>query len=690
MPRGDLTAPDGETGDVIDSSTRFDRVAAIIVLTLFALTWPVLDLLGRNAEFFLARRSPKTEILYLALIATILIPALIGLLGALPGRPGHFVALSCIGVLATALVFLYARRLPVTWWIAAVLSVGAGYLITLAFIRFGPFRSAGRYLVVAPAATLAVFLFTMPVGDVLREPDSKLGNPVSVANPVPVVMVVFDELPLASIIDPEGSLRSQRYPNFGRLADDAVWYRNATTVEQQTEHSLPAILTGSRADYSSIPVAGHYPFNLFTALRDRYDLHVYESITQLCPRALCEGLTSSVSSLAEDVGVIAGHVLLPEPMSRGLPPIDRGWGDFDAAADDFDARERFRAELEQGPRVSIDRLLADIRSSDHQRPELFYLHPLIPHHPWQYLPDGRSYPYVIEANPASVEGGWTDDEFLVAQSMQRHLLQVGYADHILGEVIAALEEEGIYDEALMVVMADHGIAIRPGVEHQRKITEDTVGDIAAIPLFVKPPNAKGGAIDDRRALTIDVLPTVADVLNADLPDDVEGVSLLGPDPQRSETTTRGPLSSVTFGVDGAEKLVVASLIESLFPDGDPWALRPPGGTVTIGSRVSDDLAVSALRARLLDGALYEEVDTMAPVIPVRIGGTLSGDVDGTEVLAVAVNGTVATLTRSYEVDGQGSFLAMVPPEHFVDGENDIEVFEVTTGGDLLTVVMSGV
>ena len=68
--------------------------------------------------------------------------------------------------------------------------------------------------------------------------------------------------------------------------------------------------------------------------------------------------------------------------------------------------------------------------------------------------------------------------------MQRHLLQVGYADHIVGEVIGGLEDAAIYEDSLVVVVADHGISIKPGVSHQRKITDDTVGEIAAIPLFV--------------------------------------------------------------------------------------------------------------------------------------------------------------------------------------------------------------
>jgi hypothetical protein len=677
--------------DGFKDPSRLDRFAAIVVLTLFALTWPVIDLLGRNAEFFLARRSPKGEIVYLALIATLLIPTALAFLGLLPGRVGSGIGLFFVGLLATALGHLYMRQLPIPWWGAVVLAMILGLAGLWAFRRYRSVRSAGRYLMVAPLVMLAVFLFTMPVGAVLREPDTTVGNPIVVTNPAPVVMLVFDEFPLASIIDPEGNLRSDVYPNFGRLASDGIWFRNAVTVQQQTEHSVPAMLTGTNPKQSQIPVTGHYPFNLFTAVRDRYDLHVHESITQLCPRALCEGLTTSVSSLTDDVAVVAGHVLLPEPFSEGLPPIDRGWGDFTRVTRDVDVKEEFKVLLRAGPRVPIDRFLEDIRSASDDRPDLFYVHALVPHHPWQYLPDGRTYPYVVVGNPASVDGsGWEDDEFLVAQSMQRHLLQVGFVDHVLGEVITALEEEGIYDDALLVVVADHGIAIRPGVEHQRVITTESVGEIAAIPLFVKPPGNTGGVIDDRRALTIDILPTIADVLGADLPDEIDGMSLLGPDPQREETTTVGPFASVTYGVDGAEKLAVAARIEELFPGGNPWALRPRGSPDLVGTRVdSVGLGASGLRARLRESVLYTNVDTAGEVIPARIGGFLYGDVDGTETLAVSLNGTIAAVTRSYMEDGTAAFQAMVSPEYFLDGANRIEVFEVAPNGALQTVSMPG-
>jgi len=672
-------------------ASRFDRFAALVVLTTFGVTWPVLDLLGQNAEFFLARRSAKTEIVILAVVATVLLPGLVGLLGSLPGRAGNWLGVALLTVTAGSLARLYLARMPIPAWVEVALAASAGVLATWSFFRFARIQQAARYLLPTPLLMLVILLVARPVGEVLREPDTAVGNPVSVANPTPIVLIVFDEFPVASIIDPEGNLREDRYPNFARLASDGTWFQNAVTVQQQTEHSVPAILTGSIPKQSSTPVTGQFPFNLFTALRSSHELHVYEAITQLCPRALCEGSTGSVSSLARDVGVVAGHVLLPRPLTDELPPIDRGWGDFQVVAGDFDSRERFRELLSAGQRVSIDAILEDVGEGETgSGPPLFYLHAIIPHHPWQYLPDGRTYPFIVAGNPASVDGGWNDDEFLVAQGMQRHLLQVGYADHVLGEMITALEKSGLYDEALVIVVADHGIAIRPGVEHQRFITEDSIGEVAAVPLFVKTPGSDGGLVDDRRALTIDILPTIADVIDAELPGDVDGVSLLGPAPDRKSTTTHGPEGSITYDTDGDEKLEVAERIATLFPGGDPWALRPAGSPDLIGGRVDlDSLERSQISGEIEEAHLYQNVDTSGEVIPARIGATIEGDVNGDEVVAVVVNGVIGAVTRSYVAGSDVALLAMVEPVFFVDGSNRIDLLEVSDDGVLRLIDPAG-
>jgi hypothetical protein len=399
---------------------------------------------------------------------------------------------------------------------------------------------------------------------------------------------------------------------------------------------------------------------------------------------LCGETAPSTTPVLNDLGVVAGHVLLPAPFIDDLPPIDRSWGSFGVDTTDFDVVREFRAIFEADPRKHIWDFVERIDDDTGGRTGLYFLHALVPHHPWQFLPDGSRYPLNTERSPGSDSPGWGEDEFLVAQAMQRHLLQVGYVDHALGEILAALDDAGIYEDALIIMTADHGISVKPGVDHQRQIEDDTVGEIAEIPLLVKAPGREGGVIDDRRALTIDIMPTIADVLGTDLPWPADGVSLFGPDPGRTETTTTGPRSQITFGVDGTEKLAVAERLEGLFPGGDPFALLPDGAPDMRGQSVDAGRAEAPFRATLDGSSAYDDVDLTSGVIPVRTTGKLLGDVQGDEFIGVAVNGTIGAVTRSYVEDGKPAFQAMVPPDLFRSGSNDVELFLID-GEDLFEI-----
>ncbi|HEY7565613.1 MAG TPA: sulfatase-like hydrolase/transferase, partial [Acidimicrobiia bacterium] len=496
---------------------RFDHCAALAVLTALGISWPVLELLGNNAEFFLARSATKGETILAAIALGLLAPLLVGLVGLLPGKVGRAVGLGLMVVPATALAFLFVRRLPFAEPIAQGLALALGIATPVAFVRLEGARLLFRYLSPVPLLMPLIFTFATPAGaTVLDRPiTASLASP---DNPVTVVMIVLDEFPLASLIDPEGNLRADRYPNFARLARDGTWFRNAMTVQQQTEHSVPAMLTGVNPDQDLEPFAGQYPNNLFTVLSESHRLVVDETITRLCPMTICARPVSAGSfaersrSMIQDIQVIAGHTLLPGWATASLPQIDRTWGDFGAASAEFSAIDAFNEEAAIDPRAKLEHLAAALAASDGSDPTLFFTHAVIPHYPWVFLPSGDRYLLNEQRVPGTKGTGWTDDSWLIAQGLQRHLLQVQYADAAIGEVITAMEKAGIYEDALLIVLADHGISFEAGLEHWRRILPETVGDVAAVPMFIKAPGREGGLIDDRRALTIDLLPTIAEVL----------------------------------------------------------------------------------------------------------------------------------------------------------------------------------
>ena len=93
---------------------------------------------------------------------------------------------------------------------------------------------------------------------------------------------------------------------------------------------------------------------------------------------------------------------------------------------------------------------------------------------------------------------------------QRHLLQVGFVDTLVGRLVARLRELGIYDRTLLIVTADHGASYREGMP-RRNATERNLADIVRVPLFIKRPGQKAGAVVDGVAESVDILPTIADV-----------------------------------------------------------------------------------------------------------------------------------------------------------------------------------
>ena len=105
----------------------------------------------------------------------------------------------------------------------------------------------------------------------------------------PVVLVIFDEFPVHSLMGADGRIDKRLYPNFARLAADATWYRNTASVDQDTPYAVPAILDGRLPRQERLPVAADHPQNIFSLFGARYELHVREDATALCAPTLCSG-----------------------------------------------------------------------------------------------------------------------------------------------------------------------------------------------------------------------------------------------------------------------------------------------------------------------------------------------------------------------------------------------------------------
>jgi hypothetical protein len=647
------------------------------LLAVFGLAFaqPLFDLLGKNPLLFVAwNATPARTLGVVAVVvlappmAAFAIELLAGLAGTATRRIVHAVLVG-VGI---GLVVMEATKqatelgaLPLV-----VLGVVAGTAGGLARARFRGVRTWLRVLAIAPVA-FAVLLLVGPASVVVfgSDPDA-VAAPV--ARPHRVVMIVMDEFPVTSLLDGNGAIDAQLFPNLAALSRQGSWYRNATTVAPFTEAAVPALLTGELPpNPHTVPVVAEYPHNLFRLLGDTYTLNVHESVTRLCPTTECQpkhrptGVGTGFRGMLSDIASIWWD--FADPATRTEVSFG-GLGGEDTTA--WNTAQGFLASL--GPST---------------RPELDYLHVLLPHFPWHYLPTGQDY----AALPAHTNGlhgqDWANDD--VADLMRvRHLLQVQAADAFVGQVVARLRELGVYDDTLLVVTADHGVAFEGG-EPIRGLTRATLPDIAWVPLLIKAPNQRAGGPDDRPAEGIDVLPTMADHLGVDVPWKVDGRSLIGP-PRTggtfpmldwSRNRWHPPPGTDYLNVPRAPGFRTVLRARAAAPrdaaDHRVFAIGPYADL--IGRAAGPTVGAPSPRGRVvLDGPLrYLLVNQASIKTPfVAIHGTI-GLPPGTH-LAVVVNGAVAGFSTSYLAPGSDrtEFWGTLVPRMFRNGRNLVQIYAV--------------
>lgn len=495
------------------------RGLELLGLCTLALAQPVFSLVTGAPEFFSARKTPGAAVVVFALTLTLGLPVLIMVAESVAekaragwGKRLHdgarlvlvaAIVLSLLNGLEQELTRLTGLGSP--GWALIAVALAAGYGALRLLRRSQVSRAFVRFLALAAPAALVVFLLSVPMGS----PAS--GGPAKATRPAPIVMLVLDELPTTSLLASNSKIDAKRLPNFARLAREGTWYPNTTTVADQTTAAVPAILSG-RGGPRDIgpPEAGAWPQNLFTLLRRQYSLDVREPITRLCPAQVCpeerRSTPDAVSSLASEVSQLALLSVAPKDLAPRSPLIG-GADERDPGRDITDFLDKTRPET---------------------RPTLDFAHVMTPHRPWGRLPSGRSYPVSDDGGvPDSVREALrlTGSRRQALDLWRAHLLQVGYADKLLGRVLDHLKRTGMYDRALVVVVADHGVSFRPG-QSLRDVSPDTIQNIAPVPLFIKQPGGRNRGTDLAAAQTTDVLPTILDSIGAKPPAGVEGVSLL--------------------------------------------------------------------------------------------------------------------------------------------------------------------
>ncbi len=668
----------------------------------FVIAQPVLDVFGKSPETFAFWGASPAVIVAFGALVTLAPPAALWLggaatrpFGAVIRRWAHLgVILALSGFLTIQVLKRYTglRSVPLV-----ALGLLVGSLVVVAVVKIRSLKEVLHYSALAGPAFLVLFLAVSPTSRLVFVPEARSGSADrGTARPVSIVFVVLDQLPTATLVDRRGRINELLYPNFAALAGTATWYRRYSSSESFTNYAVPTLLTGRVVtDRSKAPLFADHRDNVFTLLDGSHRMHVDEAVTGLCPAYICappaNGAIRAVHSLLGQAGSIWADISLPNVRDRDIT------AQFAEVTRPVDANRR--DERRREPYAGLRSVPVRFRSfvegiGGSGPPTLHFFHLLVPHYPWNRFSTGRQYhtfkgldsPIIPRSRPRR----WSDDAWPVRLTRTRHLLQVQYADALLGVLLQRLERTGLFDKALVVITADHGHAFQPG-KPRDQATAETAHEVLWVPLIIKEPGQRRGVMDDRNLMAPDVLPTIADILNVRIPWRTDGRSADDPAYDRGsvKVTTAyadpprvpGPDRRLAIRVDEGWRRIVRSAFAPMDRTApvDLWPfLTPPGGPL-VGKPIPPLRARPSPGTAVLDfhPALLNRVQLGGNhLIPALVAGRLempSGSApDG---VGVALNGRVAGVSTLFAQSGiSGRFMVLIPEQFFRSGWNELVLF----------------
>lgn len=247
------------------------------------------------------------------------------------------------------------------------------------------------------------------------------------------------------------------------------------------------------------------------------------------------GLPDGVPSLAEMLRSrgYATYAVSASPIVRASPSHHNKVGGFGGGFDDFHESCQW-GHGECVNRAAFEHL--DRAQREPARPFFLYLHYMDPHDPYDPPDDfphrfAGSYDGPHEWVPRGDPNPIADmvyhdgEEVEVGEAELDHLVglyddEISYFDSVLHRLLGELEERGLAERTLLVVLSDHGEAFLENghVKHCRNLYDHTLHT----PLVMRVPGLDGPRRVEVAAGNLDVVPTLLDYVDERLAPRAEG------------------------------------------------------------------------------------------------------------------------------------------------------------------------
>lgn len=276
----------------------------------------------------------------------------------------------------------------------------------------------------------------------------------------PVILISIDTLRSDHL--PAYGYKAVETPNIDALRADSILYSRAYSNIPLTLPSHASILTGMLPADSGI--------------RDNVGFRLPDS-------------TPTIQSLLKKNGYATGAAVSAFVLRRETG-IANGFDFFDDDVKPLNGENLIgRVQREGGDTLKV---ALKWLQAEGKRPFFFFLHLYDPHTPY------------------------TPPEPYFSRYENHYDGEIAYSDSVVGDLIADLKRRGVYDDALIVLLSDHGEGLNEHGEEEHGLL--LYREELQVPLIVKlPQQRKKGATVDTPVQLVDVFPTILERTETAMP-----------------------------------------------------------------------------------------------------------------------------------------------------------------------------
>lgn len=325
-----------------------------------------------------------------------------------------------------------------------------------------------------------------------------------------IYLLILDGVSLTRLMEKE-QINKKLFPTFYLLSQEWTWYRNATTNATST---IPA---------RSMIFSGRYYGDKLSSLKGFNDVFL-QRVSPVLNLQLFSDVDIKVVKKTNIIHAIwLNKALFPAYLSISIPPPARGyiytifrnWA-FDwrgETPEEYQGKEDFY----YGRRIKEQffNFLNSLDNISNDKGNFFLLWSTITHFPYIFDEQGD----IIENQQYhTFKIGMSQED--IEKVDQNYLKTLKYIDSLISVFIKQLKENGLYDNAVILITSDHGM-------NKKGSNYDINEDVFRIPFFLKAPGILTG-VDDRDVQLVDITPTISDILGLPFSSEYDGQSLFLP------------------------------------------------------------------------------------------------------------------------------------------------------------------